>query len=626
MALLRKIFLLASALSLASSSPSPVEYTVRTHNAPGYSNRDTHNAIRREIVRAAALGKRNIDSNTTVVLDRSWDGATLLKIGVEKDVKPAGPGNGTVSGGVEVTCNTCYIKGKAKAQLRIDGDINATAIISQTMDSFQTNIENFTDTAENYFENYTHQVIKNLGDGIDASDFELPTFPYDFNLDIDAIPEALLRFQFDGLELYMQVDTTLSLGATYTISLYRSNTPVGLSLSKDLEVGVIFTIELVFAVESEITIGSGFHIQLEDGIAIEIPMFSNNVSDITFNGGQFEFLPVTIETAGVVLSAVLRIGVHAGVAISTPDEGFLSEFEVANITFPKLSGGIEVGVFANVAEFVTNVTVAPNDDKCELQVVQGYQMALGAAAGATVAFNEHVWGPVAETSIPIFYTTLADICAIKGKPTPTNTATPMVTARALLDRQETLETKTTSTEITLTGFACPSGKIICPVSEQVTTQVVTKKTLITAVPSDVDPTFPPSIMDTVTSLSSFGSNAVKMASTSGAPVSYVPPPPTSTSSTGDGNNDNNHIGALDGKVHGVDKKLIVGVSVGLGVPILLAIIGAIIFFQRKRKYAALRTTENTPMMGQTEYLGAQEPFREQLGKKPTVGVTVAQAY
>lgn len=494
----------------------------------------------------------------------------------EKEVEGKGPGNGTVSGGVEVTCNTCYIKGEAKAQLRIDGEFNATQALDQTITKFKGRIDNFTETADQYLEDYVDGVVKKLGDGIDASDFELPTFPYNFDIDVPAIPEALLRFQFDGLELYMQVDTTLNLGATYTISLYRSNTPLGLSLTKDLEVGVIFTIELIFSVESEITIGSGFHIQLNDGIAIEIPMFSNNVSDITSNGGQFEFLPVTIETAGVVLSAVLRIGVHAGVAISTPEPGLLSEFSIGNFSFPKLSGGIEVGVFANVAEFVTNVTLAPNDEKCELQVVQGYQMALGAVAGATVAFNDHVWGPVAETSIPIFYTTLASACAIKGSPSPT--PTPAVTARAIAGRDE-LETKTISTKIILTGVACPSGMINCPVSMQTTTQQTTTKTLITAVPSDVDPTFPPSIMDTVTNQIAFGTDAVKMASTSGAPSSYVPPPPppppssSSSSSAGaGGNSDGGHDG-LSGKVGGVDKKLIIGISVGLGVPVLLAIVG-----------------------------------------------------
>jgi hypothetical protein len=80
MAFLRNILSFASALSLATASSAPVEYTVRTHNAPGYSNQDTHNAIQREVARAAALGKRDFEGNVSLVLDTSWDGATLLKM------------------------------------------------------------------------------------------------------------------------------------------------------------------------------------------------------------------------------------------------------------------------------------------------------------------------------------------------------------------------------------------------------------------------------------------------------------------------------------------------------------------------------------------------------------------
>lgn len=51
------------------------------------------------------------------------------------------------------------------------------------------------------------------------------------------------------------------------------------------------------------------------------------------------------------------------------------------------------------------------------------------------------------------------------------------------------------------------------------------------------------------------------------------------------------------------------------------------FFMRKRKYAALRTAENTPMVGHTEYLGATGglvPFSDTPEKKPAVGVSVTQ--
>lgn len=117
-------------------------------------------------------------------------------------------------------------------------------------------------------------------DGIDLDDFEFPTFNYTFDLDVPSIPECNLRFQFDGLELYMMIDTILGVGATYELNLYSSNTPLGISITKDLEIGIIFAIDLILAVEGQIDISSGFHIKLEDGLAIDIALFSDDVSDI----------------------------------------------------------------------------------------------------------------------------------------------------------------------------------------------------------------------------------------------------------------------------------------------------------------------------------------------------------
>ncbi|KAF2732119.1 hypothetical protein EJ04DRAFT_514147 [Polyplosphaeria fusca] len=596
----------AATHSLASPGSSPLEYSLRTVNAPGLSALDTHRAIARELAAAKLQGRNEIKSGETI-LDRSWDGAILLKIEVERPVPKR---DGAVSGGVEIACQTCYVKGKANALLRIDGDFDAGSAIKNTITSVEGEVEKFKDTAEEFFENWAKGVLDKITDnGFQASDLEFPTFPYDFSLDIPAIPKALLRFQFDGLELYMLLDTTLSIGATYTINLYSSNTPAGISVGENLEVGLIFSIDLIFSVEAEITISSGFHIKLEDGVVIEIPMFSDDVSGISFNGGQFEFLPVTIETGGVVLSAILRIGIHAGVTVSPP--GF--NIEIGNKTLPKLSGGIEVGIFANIAEFVTSVNVAPNSQDCELQVVQEYKFALGAAAGATLAFSTQTWGPVAATSVPIFYTTLADVCAVKGKPTPMESSAPQVTPRVIEERED-LETTTISTEITLTGVACPSTMPNCPVSLQTTTKQTITSTLNTAVPSGVTPTFPTTISNTVSSTIDFGTNALPIAATSGTPKSFIP------SATGD-----TKAAAINGEVGGVSKKVIVGVSVGLGVPILLAIAGGIFFFLRRKKYSSVPRMEQSPMVEETEYHGAAEPFTDTPAKKDAVGVSVAES-
>ena len=123
--------------------------------------------------------------------------------------------------------------------------------------------------------------VDNLSDGFDPDDFDIPPVPFRFQVDLPPLPQCRLRFQFDGMELYMRLRTELAAGATYTLNLFSSNTPIGISLRDELRIGVVFSIDLIISAEAEITIDSGFHIKLDDGIAIDIPLFDQNVSSIT---------------------------------------------------------------------------------------------------------------------------------------------------------------------------------------------------------------------------------------------------------------------------------------------------------------------------------------------------------
>jgi hypothetical protein len=207
-------------------------------------------------------------------------------------------------------------------------------------------------------------------------------------------------------------------------------------------------------------------------------------------------------------------------------------------------------------------------------------MALGGAAGATLAVAGHTWGPQPNTTIPIFYTTLADICAITADahPTPSN---------QLAARQgpadPNLETQTITTTVHYTGVACKSeGLNPCPASLQTTTLLTSTLTRVTAVPPGVEATFPASTALAVASTIPFKGEPIAMSATSGVPVSYVPPPPPPTTSASEGGGNGvddffDDVGdVFKGETGGVSNKLIIGLSVGLGVPFLAALIGGLV--------------------------------------------------
>ncbi|KAH8692049.1 hypothetical protein BGW36DRAFT_303514 [Talaromyces proteolyticus] len=507
--------------------------------------------VRRALI-AATVDKRDPLFSNSTSLDKSFDGAVLFSF--EQD---ASQGNLTESISVEITCTACYITGTATVQFTIDNNFNASQAFHQFLDSFESEVDNITSQAITGIENYVKTEAQDIL-SLDFQDISYPTIPLNFTLDIPPIPQCHLKFQFDGLELYMLLDTTLSVGATYTLNLFTSKDPIGIAIGENLLLGVVFAIDLILDVNAEIDIRSGFHIKLDDGAALDINMFNTDVANIALKGGHFEFLPVRVSNAGATFSAILRLSIHAG--LETGERGLT----VDGHTFGNFSTGIEVGVFINVAEFITNVTtptVSDSNSSCEIQVMEEYRFAVGAEAGATLAVDKHSWGPSPETTIPIWYTTL-EACAAQTTPSTTSVGAG-VTARAAR-RQNDLTTTTISTAVTYTGVECQSsGLVNCPVSLQSTSTFSITSTLVTAVASGSTATFPATVQNTVLTTIPFGLNAQTMTATSGSPVSYTPQA-THGSVNGSGRDD---VGGLSEE----DKRIAIGVSVGVGVPVLIAI-------------------------------------------------------
>lgn len=288
-----------------------------------------------------------------------------------------------------------------------------------------------------------------------------------------------------------------------------------------------------------------------------------------------------VATAGVVLRAILRVGVRTGFSVGVEFDAPVKAANYSGVL--NIGTGIEASAYVNVAEFITNITATDVEalvegDECGLHLEQGYQFAIGAAAGASVQLLDHTWGPVPETEIPIFYTALSAGCAASKPVEASVSATPPVRPRAEEGDNGSV-TETTVTKVTFSAFGCASpGLINCPASlRSLSTNVVTS-TLTTVVPSGADVVWPASIgQNTQVSPETFGSNAMSMTASSGKPVSYVPPPPTATStSLGAEASDGSVSEVVNDKTGGVSNKVIIGVSVGLGVPVIAAVIAGLL--------------------------------------------------
>ncbi|KAH4182446.1 hypothetical protein HBH42_221880 [Parastagonospora nodorum] len=566
---------MALVLSLVACTPSypALHHSTRVRTPPGVTPDEVISVVKSELAVAALYNHEDLSSTQKLV--KAWSGATLLSVQV-----PQGQSQNNIdrTGNLTVTCTTCYFKGIVKVGLEVDDNFNVTEAVNATVSSIGSNVRNLTDSVGDYLTNYTTGVLSNVQDGVDASDFALPTFPFAFDLTVPEIPETHIKIQFDELELYLELNTVISYGVTYEINLFSSTSPYGVRVGDILQLGIIAAVDLIMSIEStdKVDISTGFHIKLEDGIMFDLALFSDKVSGMVFNGGQFEFLPVTVETAGVSIAAALRIGIHCGIEVApTGAPGKLPGG-------PEVRAGIEVALVAHVAESITNITYAPDDKDCKLKVEQEYNFALGAIAGASVGLKVSLLGvpmqtlgPVITTSTAIFTSTLPPGCAISASP---KVSPSQITLAA--NKRGDLSTKILTSKITTSGVSCQlSGVINCPVSMQKTIKTTYTKYHTTAVPSGADPTFPASTFDSIESLKPFGTRVGTMQVLSGSPTRF-------TASAEATNADPTHAKDAGTKSNGNGKEIGIGVGVGLGVPLIAAIACAFVFGWRRRNKVA----------------------------------------
>lgn len=261
---------------------------------------------------------------------------------------------------------------------------------------------------------------------------------------------------------------------------------------------------------------------------------------------------MTVENTNGKISAALRVGVACGISLDLP---------LKYDSFP-VDAGIEAAVFANVAEFDVNVRRGSKKKECTVEVDHQYAFAVGAAAGASVDVDfpliSFSMGAAMKTSTPIYTTTPSLVCA-KSLSTSAPAAT---TTQSILPRAGLTQTVVT-TEVTQTATYCQTPGIgNCQRSMQVITQNTVTHSLATSVSSG----WTGGYSDIAAIPKSFGEKPYLIPALSGSPTSYVA-----------GTHESTDPVLPSDVAKGASKKLIVGVSVGVGVPVLLALVGGLMY-------------------------------------------------
>lgn len=284
---------------------------------------------------------------------------------------------------------------------------------------------------------------------------------------------------------------------------------------------------------------------------------------------------MTVSSVDATLNAVLRIGVQAGIVLST------KALTILDIDVASYSAGVETVVFADVANLTlsvvdaddapSNVVECAAGQSADLVAEETFGFDIGAEVGASLQVADlFSWGVEPSKMLPVYYTSqeqCVERTSLVQTASSTTAAATATTATVDVGRQAA-PTSDATTVLTTTFFysakACRSlGLINCPASLQTTTVTTATSTTTLTIPrgsSSGQVTWPaPTATTPLTKLATFGSNAKTIGLTaSGTPSSFVPP-------------------GSHGHLTSKQEHIALGVGLGVGVPVLLSAIAAIMY-------------------------------------------------
>lgn len=139
---------------------------------------------------------------------------------------------------------------------------------------YEGNLTEITDSIQNDVSDY-RSLWSNLTEWIgEDSDESIPEIQPVLNLDdTQGLPEAQGHFEFDGLELYLDLDIMLSQSATHAIPLFQI--PLDEFEIDDIDIGPKLSIDIILIASSAIDLESGIHVKIDDGVAFDLDLFRN---------------------------------------------------------------------------------------------------------------------------------------------------------------------------------------------------------------------------------------------------------------------------------------------------------------------------------------------------------------
>lgn len=283
-----------------------------------------------------------------------------------------GKSSGQTSGSLSVTatCVSCYTNGTAT--VTTDGVNQDSSILGDIIDFFKSS---------------------------DKTDLVAKAVGVDMVVDIE------------GLGGHFDIDINFAASGTYTVPIWQSETPVGIALGSNNQIGLVMSIEIQLTVSDAVDITTGFDFSFPKGASFTLNPVNGDLVSVNIGDAQVTGIPIVFKDGKACVSALLRVKLQAGVSLEVFGTGF----------------SFESGVFFDPLQYKACVVAQPSAS-CPIQITEDFFEEIGAFARA-VADLDFAKLSVGPTAASTFFTgALPSTCLLSGASSSTGTTVLSTTA------------------------------------------------------------------------------------------------------------------------------------------------------------------------------------------------------
>lgn len=193
----------------------------------------------------------------------------------------------------------------------------------------------------------------------------------------DLVPALSLSLK--DIEAYLDLDLYVGVATTIAVNLFTPVDPIKLPIA-GIELSALVYVDLVLSLDAAIDVTAGVYVKLTEEALLEIDILKGEILKADFTGLAVRTLPIEVRVGCARLQADLRVRIQAGIEAEVD----INDLIPLGIDIPEIGAGLELGVYANLVEYVGLFCDTPS---CPLSE-ESYGLNVGVAAELDVEVGD----------------------------------------------------------------------------------------------------------------------------------------------------------------------------------------------------------------------------------------------